>query len=305
MLSSNPVGDVAVILSQSEPAEESYERAWAYYRAGNYARCRELADRLLADHGADDAGLTLKGMALAELDRPEEAVEAFRLAVQIRPDNEEAWAQLGTALVTEGHLAEAAESFRAALRIRRDNYRAMVDLSNVLFILGQVDEAIATLEEARRTRRGDLGILRNLAEMYASDGQSEKALATTLEILDLQPGDVLARCDAAWLLLALNRPDEAGEMFRSLRRTDPEQDHELHAIHGLVIVQIRRRDWRRALNLAIEATRLDRYDFTTALLAYISSRLFDQQCAVTEQELNDRFELEHREHRRLHAEAVV
>jgi len=162
-----------VILSQSEPAEESYERAWAYYRAGNYARCRELADRLLADHGADDAGLTLKGMALAELDQPEEAIEAFRLAVQIRPDNEEAWAQLGTALVTEGHLAEAAESFRAALRIRRDNHRAMVDLSNVLFILGQVDEAIATLEEARRTRRGDLGILRNLAEMCASDGQSE------------------------------------------------------------------------------------------------------------------------------------
>ena len=51
---------------------------------------------------------------------------------------------------------------------------------------------------------------------------------------------------------------------------------------------------------AIEATKLDRYDFTTSLLSYISSKLFDQSTDVTEEELYERFEDEYIEIRSLH-----
>ena len=118
-----------------------------------------------------------------------------------------------------------------------------------------------------------------------------------------EAGIVLTGPDAAWLDLQLGRLDEAARSFQTLRRLDPEQEHELYALHGLVMTEIRRQNWREALNLAIEATWLDRYDLTTYLLAFIGGKLFGKiRGEVTEQELNDRFEAEHREHRRLHAE---
>jgi hypothetical protein len=135
--------------------------------------------------------------------------------------------------------------------------------------------------------------------MYLSADQPEAALQATLRLLELEPEDVVAGSDAAWLLLQLNREDEAARVLGKLRQMDRDQDHELYALHGLVMTEIKRRNWRRALEFAIEATRLDRYDFTTLLLKFISSKLFDQECEVQEKELEERFEMEHREYRRL------
>jgi tetratricopeptide (TPR) repeat protein len=169
--------------------------------------------------------------------------------------------------------------------------------------MGRVEEATTSLTHAAQLRPGDLSILRNLAEMCASASRPDQALATNLEILDLRPDDILANCDAAWLFLQLNRLDEASATFRKLRQIDPDQEHELYAIHGLAMTEIKRRNWRKALDLAIEATRLDRFNLTTNLLSFISAKLFGKaKSEVTETELNARFADEHRYHRRMHAE---
>jgi len=294
---------MAATPTQSDTSADRYERAQAFFRAGNYQGCLQETSRLLSEQPRHDAGQMLHGMALLELDRPAEAIAAFRAAIDLTPDNEEAWRQLGVGLMTDGHWADAAEAFEEALRLSGQNVRAMVDLSNVRFVLGQTDEALATLEEACRQRPGDRALLRNLVGMYESAEMPEAALRATEQILELNPDDVPAQCDAAWLMMQCERLDEAAAIFRRLEHADTE--HELYAIHGQVMVEIRRRAWRRALALAIEATRLDRYDFTTALLSYISSKVFDQESEITEQEMFERFERDHREHRRLHAEVVL
>lgn len=284
----------------NEPADGGYERAQAYYRAGNFARCRAIIDQHLADHPQDSACLTLKGIVLLELDEPQDAIEALRAATTIAPNDPEAWLQTGIALMTDGRLEEASEAFKAAVRLRPDNARALVDLGNVLFMLGRSDEALESLEEASRLRPGDLGILWNLAGMYASAERLDSALAQIQKILEFNPADVAARCDAAWLLFELGRLNEAAQMYGAIRRAQPERDHELYALHGLVMIEIRRQNWRRALMFAIEATKLDRYDFTTALLSYISGKVFDQASDASEDELLARFRDEYREIRGLH-----
>jgi tetratricopeptide (TPR) repeat protein len=278
-----------------KPANDVYQRALACYQAGDHERCRELVEQMLTTRPRDSSCLTLKGMALIELDRVEEAIESLRLATEIAPDAVEAWSHLGNALTTVGQMREAAQAYREALRVAPDHVPVLVDLSHVLFALDDVEQALQTLERARSRSPEDLSLLRGLAGMYRSADRPESALQTTLRLLELQPTDVAAGCDAAWLLLQLNREDEAADLFAKLRKVDGDQDHELYAIHGLVMTEIKRRNWRRALELAIDATRLDRYDFTTLLLRFISSKLFDQDCEVSEEELEERFAMEHRE----------
>jgi Flp pilus assembly protein TadD len=245
-------------------------------------------------------------MALNELDQPEEAIETLRSAIHRAPDEFEAWRQLGIALMTVGDRSQAASAFREAVRIRPEDLSTRVDLANLLFTLGAADEAIAELEQAHGLDPGDVSIVRNLAGIYLSAGRSEPALAALREVLALRPDDALALSDAGWLYLTLGRYNDAAATFRALRRLESEQDHEVYAIHALVVTEMRRKNWRRALELAIEATRLDRFELTTLFLSFISGRLFGTaEGEVSESELNARFEAEHLEHRRLHAEALA
>jgi tetratricopeptide (TPR) repeat protein len=294
---------VMVATTSVSPSEDLYQRGLAFYRAGNYARSCECADEVLATESNHVSCLVLKGMALVELDETEEATDILQMAVQVAPDNAEAWRQLGIALTMIGERKQAVEALRSSLQHLPDQVPVLVDLGNLLFMMGRVEEAIAALVRARQLCQGDLPILRNLADICASASRPEDALATTLEILDLRPDDILANCDAAWLFLQLGRLDEASAIFRKLRRIDPEQEHELYAVHGLTMTEIKRRNWRKALALAIEATRLDRFDLTTILLSFISAKLFGKTGnEVREQDLIARFGAEHRDHRRLHAE---
>jgi len=281
---------------------DSYQQGLAYYSAGDYQRSRECAEVGLAVDPGNAACLTLRGMALIELGRPEEAVASLRQATGAAPAAPAAWQHLGIALMTVGELEEAVAAFHSALRLSPQNVSVLVDLGNVLFLLGRSPEAIAALERSRECRPGDLSILRNLAGLCVSAGRPEQAREILSEILEFQPGDIVSLCELARLDLELSRNDRAAESFRALRRLDP--DHELYAIHGMIMTEIGRENWRDALDLAIEATRLDRFELTTLFLTFLTGKLFGTtRGQVDGKELGDRFEAEHQEHRRWHAEA--
>jgi Flp pilus assembly protein TadD len=294
-----------VSISAANPSGEWYDRALAYYRAGNFARSRDCAEEALASDSRNVPSLIIKGMALIELDRPEDAVAPLNEATSAAPDNPDAWRHFGIALLSAGDRKAALSALQRALRLQPEDVSVLIDVGNLLFGLERPDEALETLERARRLAVGDRPILRNLADMYASMNRHQEALRTTREILNLRSDDVVACSDAAALCLQLERFDEAAELFRTLRRIDPSQDHEVYAVHGLVMTELRRGDWRRAMDFVIEATRLDRCDLTTNFLAYISGRLFGTSMLlqVPLADLVTRFETGQREHRRLHAEA--
>lgn len=282
---------------------DMYQQGLTHYSAGDYQRSRDCAEVGLAVDPGNAACLTLKGMALNELGQSEEAVESLRRATEAAPDQPEPWQQLGIALMTVGDLEGAAAAFQSCLRVSPHGVSVLVDLGNVLFLLGRSSEAIAALERARESRAGDISILRNLAGLCVSAGHPERARAVLCEILDFQPGDIVSLCDVARLDLELSQYDRAIESFRALRRFDP--DHELYAIHGMIMTEIRRENWRHALDLAIEATRLDRFELTTLFLTFLTGKLFGTtRGQVDGEELGDRFEAEHQEHRRSHAEAA-
>ena len=289
-------------MPRSNPSDSPYERGLAYFRAGNYQRCRESLESKLAEDPRNAPCLILKGKALLELDQPAEAIEVLQLSTRLAPEELDGWHQLGLALITAGLSREAVEAFRAALKVQPNQPAVLVDLGHVLFTLGEIREAIETLERAQQQSHGEIPLLRSLSGMYAAAGQLEAALRATSEILDLQPKDILANCDAAWLCLQLDRLDQAASVYTTLRSIDTDPEHELYAVHGLVMIEIQRKNWRRALDRAIDASRLDRYESTTALLAFISSQLFAEESDIQEEELRERFAQEHQQHRLLHAE---
>jgi hypothetical protein len=59
---------------------------------------------------------------------------------------------------------------------------------------------------------------------------------------------------------------------------------ELMVQHGIIWSRIKRADWRGALDVALDATRLDRHGVTTKFLTYAKDRLFSRPRNAPERE---------------------
>lgn len=283
------------------PAHE----AQAFFDAGDFERAREAALRGLSSSPDDPNLLRLAGRASSELGH-DDAVGFLQRAVELEPENPEGFRDLAEAFLFQNRLSEAMAAIQQAIELRPDDVSGLVDLGYSALAAGRADEAIGHLTQAVDRDPANVGARRALIDVYRTAGRNEDALKAAENLLQLEPDDVLTTIDAADLNLSLGRPDAAVMEYQRLSAIDDEPEHEVYAYHGMIQAEIQRDQWRRALDLAIEATRVDRYGRTTDLLAYVVTQVFGtaDRPAPTRAEVDAALAASHSEHRRLHTEGV-
>ena len=127
------------------------------------------------------------GTALLDAQRTEEALEAFRLATEQRPDHVKAYTNTGTALMRLGRTDEAEKSLRRALDINPRHGISLLNLAAVNIRQGRDAEALnlyrRLIEVAPRNAAAHAGMsiaLRNL-------GRTDEALRSIDRALSLDP----------------------------------------------------------------------------------------------------------------------
>jgi tetratricopeptide (TPR) repeat protein len=205
----------------------------------------------------------------------------------------------------EGDLERAREALQRVLEADPNDSSALVDLGYLAFGSGNADEAAALFRRALEREPGNIDALRAIATIHGRAGREEDAFEAASAVAQAQPDDPLAVLELAELALDLGRLDEAASGFRRLRSVDDDPSHEVYACHGLIEVELHRENWRRALDLAVDATRVDRAGRTTDILAFVVAQVFGR----ADRPVPERAEVEaalarsRAEHRRLHLEA--
>jgi tetratricopeptide (TPR) repeat protein len=283
--------------------DDVVEQAEVSYRAGEFRQSRELALRGLETQPDSVQLLRLAGRSSMELDL-DDGIAYLRKAVELAPEDAETWRDLALALISAGDTTEAAEALREVVRGRPRETAARIDLAHLVYVLGQADEAIGLLLQVLEIDTGNVAALRTLVEMYRDVSNLPAALRAAEDITRQLPDDVVAKLDAAQLNLALGNFTVAAAEYARLRTLDPEPQHLAYAYHGLIHVELQRSNWRRALDHAIDATRVDRDELTTQLLAFTAARLFGDthRETLTQAEVEAVLTAEHLEHRRQHVE---
>ena len=191
--------------------------------AGDVSRSLEFADRALAIDSMDARAHWLRGTALVNLGRGHEALAPLQRAVALDSERIEYNVTLGRAAEAEDRLEIAVQSFRRAVWIDPEDSESSFQLAAGearLGHFGAADTALAQVLEQNPLRPG-VYLLQGL--IHENLGRTDEALTLYRQHLTTRPNDVASRRRVVNLLAREKRYDEALREARLLVQADPEE----------------------------------------------------------------------------------
>jgi protein O-GlcNAc transferase len=158
--------------------------------------------------------------------RPELAVDAFRRAIAIRPDYDEAHYMLGTVLRQLGQGDAALVSFREAIRLRPESAESHLSLGQLLQQRGDRDGASSAFEEARRLNQKKADVQAStfavgVGRARMNDGDVAGAIDEFKRAIALAGDNFEAHYELSKAFAALKRMKEARAHLDEARRLAP------------------------------------------------------------------------------------
>jgi tetratricopeptide (TPR) repeat protein len=200
--------------------------AAAWVQVGYWRDSLTLLERNLAvapDSYVAHAQLAVVHVRKGRLERAEPHVrEAYRLMPEMGRENLIRFLlTAGLRSERQGDAAGAVERYREARRLAPEDERAQAALRRALVAAGGGVEVRAMLERSLRETPEDARILVELGHLDLAEGHHAEAVARTREALRLRPDLASARNNLAWLLAtapdpSLRDPDEALRLAEGL-----------------------------------------------------------------------------------------
>lgn len=192
-----------------------------YLRRGNFDQALQLSTKAAGLTPDNPRALNNLGRVYRRMGRLDEARANFEKAIQIEPSYNR-YLNLGLILGDTGKPDEAVSAYRHALELNPKSYVAWGNLGFVLYEMpGQQTEAreafqkgVETAEELRKTRPDDPQLLSVLGRYYARLGNAEKSLPLFRKAAALDPQNQQVLLLAASGNELLHRRREALEWLR-------------------------------------------------------------------------------------------
>jgi predicted O-linked N-acetylglucosamine transferase (SPINDLY family) len=179
--------------------------AEVYRVCGDAARAVESAHCALRLQKSADAYHNL-GLALADLNRVDEAIVAYRSAIQLQPAFAKVHNALGAALQAKGDLAGAMQAYRDAIAADPGLADAHSNLGTLLETDGDLDGAEAAFRKALELDPSSAETHNNLAHLLQTQGLHDEAIRGFREAIRLSPELTAAQSNLLYLLNFTDTP---------------------------------------------------------------------------------------------------
>ncbi|WP_181318155.1 tetratricopeptide repeat protein [Pseudogemmobacter blasticus] len=204
------------------PAEKALATADTAFRA------RDFQAAVAAYADARRLGASLKlgarghALALSELGRHDDAVEAFKPWYAKASKDVGTINLMGVLLKRAGRLAKAAEVLETGRKLRPQDQAVLHNLGNVHELLGDHAQSAACYEAELRIAPQSAELWRLLARQQVALGQIEAAIASLRRGMALAPGDTQVSSLLALTLQRNGQVSEARDLIRRLRLAAPD-----------------------------------------------------------------------------------
>jgi serine/threonine protein kinase/Tfp pilus assembly protein PilF len=174
-----------------------------------------------------------------------EAVQYSRLALERKPDCENAYNVLGRALINSDRLEEAVAIIDRAIEVSGDDYNVYVPFGLALSRLGRHEEEAKLRQQMSRTLEQQIEIVPEdararilLSTQYAQTGKAAEATEQLRKALELRPKDPNVHYNAACTYGLMGKKAEALETLKKATQLGyanwewVPRDTDLNCLHG-------------------------------------------------------------------------
>jgi len=144
--------------------------------------------------------------------------------LKLRPEYPEAWNNLGMVAAQEGYADEAVSNFEQSLRLRPDYVTALLNLANLDRRRGSLDDAEKLLNRALALEPDNPEVNYSLGMLYARQEQLERAEKLLQRAVSLRPDYPDALNNLGVLFVRERHNPEAEEKFKTCIRLAPNYD---------------------------------------------------------------------------------
>ena len=199
-------------------------------------------------------------------DCPDEAIDAYKRAIQLAPDQIFAWNNLGNLCARIGRNDEAMIAFRKAVDGNPKDPIAWTGLANLHFRLGYMDDAIAAYRKAIQFMPTFAQPWNGLGDVYAGMGRSDEAMKAYHKAIELNKQYI-----TPWVRLAVlyTKQERYREAVRAYQRALALDANNSRLWNDLGIIYLKSEALPDAVESFLKAIDLDRgYGWAYSNLAY-------------------------------------
>jgi predicted O-linked N-acetylglucosamine transferase (SPINDLY family) len=184
----------------SDSLDEILDAARDHHLAGRLPEAVDLYRKALQLAPDDAPSLFLLGLAVFQLGRAGEAVDLVRRAVSLDPAAPEYHCDLARILFSLNNLPGAIAASRTALELQPDFPEALFNLGNALCRSRMLEDGIDAYQRAVALRPGASDAVNNLGMALLELGRIDEAVACFDQILASNPSDAAAHSNRIYAL---------------------------------------------------------------------------------------------------------
>ena len=162
-------------------------RSLAWYQTGHFAEALSDVDRSLALEPGEMTALQQRGNVLLALNRLDEACREYERALKISSEDGGVWNNYGIALDELGRTNEALQAFRRAVECHPPSQSAFIGLALEDIRFGRLSDAAGTLEQLGKQEKGPDAVvlaIRSVLARVRGDAAQAAALEKQARALD-------------------------------------------------------------------------------------------------------------------------
>ena len=242
------------------------------WRKGDFERAaQQLQDALklaskLEDNWFEAECYNALALIWSSTEQNDEAIDAYKQAIHLAPDQIFAWNNLGNLCVKIGRNDEAMIAFRKAVECNPKDPIAWNGLANLYFGLGYVDDAIAAYRKAIQYTPAFAQPWNGLGDVYASMGRTDEAMKAYHKSIELNKQYVTPWIRLGLLYTKQERYRDAARAYQRALALDP---HASRIWNDLGCIYLKTEAMEDAADAFSKAIDLDRgYGWAYGNLAY-------------------------------------
>ena len=184
-LSQNP--NVVDSSNAQDPPQEQLQNLINLYEQGQYQEVLNGASHFLLEFPKSVVLFNIIGATSRGLGKLDEAIEAYKKAISIKPDSADAYNNMGNTLKDQGKLGEAIEAYKKAISLKPNYAEAFNNLGVILQDQGKLVEALDACNTALSIKPKYAEAYNNMGNIFQNQNKLDQALEAYNSAISLKP----------------------------------------------------------------------------------------------------------------------